>query len=277
MTVVPPRRHASAVQGHAPRAAGAPPLPSALHALPLRERSLKERSVAFLDYLDDFERSLPEKPLARVLAEAGGPQRVAVVVVDVINGFCVAGPLASSRVGSIVPFIEQLLEAAHSAGVQALAVLRDNHSPQSPEFAQFGAHCIAGTAEAALVSQLAQLPFAGSFVDVPKNATSAWAGATHFPTWVAEQQAVGINTFVVVGDCTDLCVYQTAMPLKLASNAADKAIRVIVPAACVATYDLTPGAAARAGAQPHDGDLLHAVFLYHLHLNGVEVVRSLIP
>ena len=29
------------------------------------------------------------------------------------------------------------------------------------------------------------------------------------------------------------------------------------------------------GAMPHDGDLLHAVFLYHLQLNGVQVVRRL--
>ena len=27
---------------------------------------------------------------------------------------------------------------------------------------------------------------------------------------------------------------------------------------------------------PHDGDLLHAVFLYHLQLNGVQVVRRLV-
>jgi len=29
------------------------------------------------------------------------------------------------------------------------------------------------------------------------------------------------------------------------------------------------------GAMPHDGDLLHGVFLYHMAPNGVEVVARL--
>jgi hypothetical protein len=29
------------------------------------------------------------------------------------------------------------------------------------------------------------------------------------------------------------------------------------------------------GALPHDADLLHQVFLYHMALNGIETVRSL--
>ncbi|MGH2351742.1 MAG: cysteine hydrolase family protein [Chloroflexota bacterium] len=237
---------------------------------------LAERSRAFLDYLDRFLDSLPERSLADVIAQAGGPERVAVVAVDVVNGFCTTGPLASDRVGAIVPPSESLLRAAHAAGVRAMAVLRDSHDPQAPEFAQFAPHCIAGTAESALVEPLAGLPFAGSFFDVPKNATSAWAGATRFASWVAEQEQAGVNTFVVVGDCTDLCVYQTSMPLKLSANARNRALQVIVPANCVDTYDLEVETARGLGALPHDGALLHAVFLYHLQLNGVQVVARLV-
>ena len=93
---------------------------------------------------------------------------------DVVNGFCVEGPLAGPRVGAIVPPIERLLRAAHAAGVRAFAVLRDSHTPDAPEFQQFGPHCLAGTTESQLVRELAALPFAGTFTDIPKNATSAW-------------------------------------------------------------------------------------------------------
>ena len=31
------------------------------------------------------------------------------------------------------------------------------------------------------------------------------------------------------------------------------------------------------GALPHDGDLLHRLFLYHMALNGIRVVRELSP
>ena len=236
---------------------------------------LRQRSAAFLDYLDVFVAGLQDEPLARVIERAGGPSRVAVIAVDVVNGFCVEGPLASERVGKIVPPIARLLQQAHDAGVRAFAVLRDSHAPDAPEFAQFGPHCIQGTAESALVEELARLPFAGAFTDVPKNATSAWAGATALQAWVAEREAAGVAAFVVVGDCTDLCVYQTAMPLKLSANARNRPLTVVVPADCVDTYDLPVVTARSLGVPPHDGDLLHAVFLYHLHLNGVQVVRRL--
>jgi nicotinamidase-related amidase len=238
--------------------------------------ALRERSAAFLDYLDTWLQSLPDASLSQILDEAGGPARVAVVAVDVVNGFCVTGALASERVGQIVAPIRELFQAAHGAGVRTFAVLRDSHSPEAAEFAQFPPHCVAGAPESALVADLAGLPFAGSFADVPKNAINTWAGARRFPSWVAEQEARGVSTFVVAGDCTDLCVYQEAMMLKLAANAQDRAIDVIVPAACVETYDLPVETARTIGALPHDGDLLHAVFLYHLQLNGVRVVRRIV-
>src|SRR5687767_15935135 len=108
---------------------------------------LRERSAAFLDYLDELTRTLPPVSLDDVVREAGGAQHVAIVAVDVVNGFCVEGPLASERVGAIVAPIRRLLEEAHARGVDRVAVLRDSHTEDAPEFAQFGPHCLEGTAE----------------------------------------------------------------------------------------------------------------------------------
>jgi nicotinamidase-related amidase len=203
----------------------------------------------------------------------------------VVNGFCVEGPLAGPRVAAIVPKIERLLRDAHTVGVRSFAVLRDSHAAGSPEFEQFGPHCLAGTAESQLVRELASLPFASSFADVPKNATSAWVddGGSidhtheHMVNWMTRQESLGVSTFIVVGDCTDLCVYQTAMPIKLTANARNREVTVVVPASCVDTYDLPVPVAQQIGARPHDGDLLHAVFLQHMALNGIRVVRSIVP
>ncbi|NBR71997.1 MAG: rod shape-determining protein, partial [Proteobacteria bacterium] len=41
----------------------------------------------------------------------------------------------------------------------------------------------------------------------------------------------------------------------------------------VDTYHLPVDIAGTVGAMPHDGDLMHATFLYHLRLNGIEVIR----
>ena len=82
-----------------------------------------------------------------------------------------------------------------------------------------------------------------------------------------------IDTFVV-GDCTDVCAYQLAMHLRLRSNAHGYAQRV-VPADCAQTYDMPVDTVTELGIMPHDGDLMHALFLCQMALNGIEVVRSL--
>jgi nicotinamidase-related amidase len=237
---------------------------------------LARRSAPFLDYLEAFVAGLPERRLADVIEQAGGPDRVAIILVDVVNGFCRFGALASERVGAIVPPIVELLRAAYDAGVSRVAVFRDSHTPNALEFEQFAPHCVAGTPESALVDEVAGLPQAAGYYDVPKNSISPWLGHDDFVDWANEQEASGVNTFIVVGDCTDLCVYQTAMPFKLRGNQVDRRVTVIVPARAVDTYDLPVEVARGLGAMPHDGDLLHAVFLYHLQLNGVQVVRELV-
>jgi hypothetical protein len=52
---------------------------------------------------------------------------------------------------------------------------------------------------------------------------------------------------------------------------------VIVPVDCVDTYDLPVETAQKIGATPHSAEILHLVFLYHMMLNGVEVVTEITP
>ena len=65
------------------------------------------------------------------------------------------------------------------------------------------------------------------------------------------------------------------MYLKLQANARNEKSRVILPVDCVDTYDLPVHVANDIGAIPHDGDLLHYIFLYHMMLNGIEVVAMI--
>ena len=60
--------------------------------------------------------------------------------------------------------------------------------------------------------------------------------------------------------------------MKLRANAAGRRVRVIVPEDCVDTYDMPVPLAQQLGIMPHDGDFHHRFFLYHMALNGVEVV-----
>ena len=84
-----------------------------------------------------------------------------------------------------------------------------------------------------------------------------------------------VDTFIVVGDCTDLCIYHLAMYLKADGNEKQSDRRVIVPANCVDTYDTPVKTARDLGAFPHDADLIHKLFLNHMALNGVEVYKRI--
>jgi nicotinamidase-related amidase len=130
---------------------------------------------------------------------------------------------------------------------------------------------MAGTREAETIPGLSGLPFSGRFRIVHKNSISSAIG-TELDDWLSANRK--IDRFIVVGDCTDLCVYQLAMHLKLTANAAGFHRTVIVPADCVDTYDMPLDRAGELGVPPHDADVLHALFLYHLFLNGVEVIAG---
>jgi nicotinamidase-related amidase len=237
--------------------------------------SVKERAgVDFLEWLDGWLAALPEARLREeVISPAGGPDAVAVVCVDMLIGFCSEGRLASPRVGGLIPGIVDLFTRAHALGIRNFVLTQDSHPADAPEFREFGPHCITGTREAEAVPELLALPFAREFTVIPKRSLSA-AETPEFSAWLTAHAS--LRRVIVVGDCTDLCVYQAAMHLRLRANAAgDRGFEVVVPADCVQTYDLPVETAQRFGALPHDGDLMHRLFLYHLALNGVQVTRSL--
>jgi nicotinamidase-related amidase len=208
------------------------------------------------------------------LAEAApDPTKAAVISTDMIVGFCHKGALASERVGSLVEPIADLFRRTHAHGIRDFVLLQDTHDEATPEFRAWPVHCVRGTDESETVPELASLPFASEFTIIPKNSLAPGFGTT-FEDWLSDHP--NLSTAIVVGNCTDLCVYQLAMYLRLRANALNLGgLEVIVPADCVDTYDLPPEAAAQSGAMPHPGQFFHEVFLYHLGLNGVRVVRSL--
>lgn len=228
------------------------------------------KSDLFLDWLAGWEEGLPEARLAEIVSD---PERVALLSVDLTRGFCCEGPLASPRVAGIVPAVVRLFRRAYDLGVRHFLLPQDTHDPDAIEFSAYPPHAVGGTAESETVDELKALPLSDLFVVIPKNSVSCDLGTDLGPWLDAHPRA---TTFIVTGDCTDICVYLLAMYLRLRANVLGlREVRVIVPADCVQTYDMPVDKAAELGALPHDGDLLHRVFLYHMALNGIEVVGHL--
>ncbi len=232
--------------------------------------TLIEQSRPFLNYMVDWKENLKPLPINELVN--GQPDNVAVISVDVINGFCYEGPLASPRVADIVEPIAMLFSHSHAAGVRNFILTQDAHPENAVEFENFPPHCIRGTSESDTVSAFKALPFFDSFQVMPKQSLNSAIG-TDFEAWLEAHPQV--DTFVTVGDCTDLCTYQLAMHLKMRANVKNEKIRIVLPVNCVDTYDMPVTTAKEIGAVPHDGNLLHYIFLYHMMLNGVEVVSEI--
>jgi nicotinamidase/pyrazinamidase len=174
------------------------------------------------------------------------------IVVDVLNGFCKQGNLASPRCDAAIPAIQRIAEERKRAGDQ-LIFLADTHDPDDLEFEMFPVHCVRGTAEAEVVAELQPLVSADNLVR--KRRYSGF-----FETDLeARLKAARPHEVRVVGVCTDICVMHTVADLR------NRDYRVIVPAEAVATFD-APG---------HPGDEVQRWSLAHLAgVLGARVVGA---
>lgn len=236
---------------------------------------LVNESRPFLAWLVDWYNSRPTLSLSEILeGMENDPGRIAVLAVDVTAGFCSEGPLSSTRVGSIVDPIARLFTRAYELGVRHFVLPQDTHSENAVEFKSFPAHCIRGTGESVTMLELRNKPFSDLFHVIEKNSISSSID-TALDAWLAGNPQV--TTFLVVGDCTDFCVYQLAMHLRLRANARNLPdVRVIVPVAGVDTFDTPLDIAEELGAMPHHGDLMHLIFLFSMAQNGVEIVAGVV-
>ena len=226
-------------------------------------------SQPFLKFLAKWQANLPSITLNQAIPN---PNQTAIICVDMINGFCHFGALSSPRVHSIIEPVMELFQRAQAAGVPHFLLTQDTHEPDAVEFGQFPPHCVRGTLEAETIPEIRSLPFFDQIVLFEKNSIQSGLN-TGLNEWLAANPQV--ETFILVGDCTDLCIYQLAMHLRLDANTRQLQRRVILPAECSQTYDLSVPVAKQIGAMPHDGNLLHSIFLYHMALNGVEVVAEI--
>jgi nicotinamidase-related amidase len=211
-------------------------------------------------HLNDLETWLGKlEPLKLQTLE---PQHTAVLSVDVIEGFCRVGPLASPRVEAIIPKVVGLIQDAQAHGIHDIAFIQDTHPQNAEEFSAYPPHCIEGTLEARAVHEFEALPNWESYAHFEKNSISSLE-STKLVAWL--EQRPQIKNIICVGDVTDLCLYSLAIGVKLRSLAQGLGQRIIVPENCVQTWD----------SPDHPGDLYHAMFLFQLKRNGVEVVRAI--
>lgn len=226
----------------------------------------------YFEYLNEWLHSLEVLRFEDLAADGKDAHKIAVMSTDLTKCFTSVGRLASPRIAAIVPNVVKLFEEAYAGGVRDFLLTQDSHPKDSIEFEAFGEHCVKGSPEAETVDELANLPFADLFVVMLKDSLNPAVG-TDVNKWVDERPK--LESIIVTGDCTDICVYQLAMYLKIRSAQMHRRLDIIVPENCVQTYHFGVEEAKAAGVMPHDGDINHLVFLYHMALCGIHVVSKI--
>jgi nicotinate phosphoribosyltransferase len=147
-----------------------------------------------------------------------------VLVIDMLRGFLEEGyPLyCGARARRIISNIQGLLERELAQGSKIFFIC-DHHDPDDLEFKMFPPHCVAGSAEAEVIPELAKYP--GEII--AKKRYSAFYG-TNLEEKLKQLKP---EKLIVCGVCTDICVCHTV------ANARNRDYPVEVPVDCVASFD----------------------------------------
>lgn len=211
------------------------------------------------------------------------------VVVDIVNGFATVGagalapPAPDAQIAGMVDQAAALAWRFAEDGRPLLAFL-DTHIPGKPE-PPYPPHCEQGSGEERLVPELAWLEGHPAATLVRKDCINGFVGAIDPATgrnavleWV---NAHRLESVLVVGICTDICVMDFVLTLLSARNhglmPSLSEVAVFEPGC--ATYDL-PLALARDLGLPdtaaHPQTLTHHAGLYFMASRGARLVDKVV-
>jgi nicotinamidase-related amidase len=186
--------------------------------------------------------------------------KTVIVIIDMIKGFAIEGALSSKRVTRLIEPIAGLIEMSKGA---KKVFLCDRHSENSSEFLSYLPHAIQGTEEALIVDELYALQDELSSV-IFKNSTNGMMTKEMRHYLEANPE---IKHFIIVGDCSDICVLQFALGLRAYYNEKNIQKDVIVPMAMVDTFNLLD--------TQHDAGLMNLFTFYNMKMNGIMLARDI--
>lgn len=239
-----------------------------------------------MKFIDQLRAELPIQTSPLDLSS----RQVGLVIVDEVNGFCTvgAGNLAPSQpnaqIAGMVERTEHLARRFTERRWPILAFL-DTHEPGKPE-PPYPPHCEIGTGEENLVPQLIWLESDPHTTLIRKDCINGFVGAmeaTHGShghghgtshnrcvDWINGHR---LNTILVTGICTDICVMDFVLTMLSARNhglmPSLKEIAVLEQGC--ATYDLPKSVAASLGlpeTATHPQLATHHMGLYFMASRG---------
>lgn len=229
------------------------------------------------DLLTSLSKELPIATVPFSLAE----RRAGLVIIDEQNGFATvgAGPLApaepNAQVAKMIEETDRLCRMFMNHHLP-MAVFLDYHYPDRPE-PPYPPHCIAGSGEEDLVPELQWLANAPRVTEFRTDCINDFVGSIDLATgrnqiveWVNDHR---LDSIIVVGICTDICVAEFVTTMLSARNHRMMPMLkdVVVYEPGCATYDLPKHRAAALGrpeTAAHPQHLAHHLGLYLMASRG---------
>lgn len=180
--------------------------------------------------------------------------KTALFIVDINNGFAKEGALYSDRIKSLINPIYEFVKPLEDK-LNKIIAFTDTHEKDSVELNSYPVHCLSDSEECKVVDELLDIK---NLEIIPKNSTN---GFFSMDINILDD----IDNVVVVGDCTDICIYQFAVTLKAYFNEKNINKNIVVPMNLVDTYNIP---------FVHPGDLLNVVFLNSMVQNGVKLIKK---
>ncbi|MFR3370629.1 MAG: isochorismatase family cysteine hydrolase, partial [Clostridioides difficile] len=166
--------------------------------------------------------------------------KTALFIIDVNNGFARQGALYSPRVESLIKPIEMFTKKI-SNKLNKVIAFTDSHTPKSIELLSYPVHCLENDVESELVDELKSIE---NLQILPKNSTNGFFALENL-------DFDNIDNIIIVGDCTDICIYQFAITLKSYFNQHNIEKNIVVPMNLVDPYDIP---------NVHPAEILNLVF-----------------
>ncbi len=177
-------------------------------------------------------------------------------IVDMNNGFAKQGSLYSPRVEKLINPIEVFTKNICNKLNRVIA-FTDSHTENSIELLIYPTHCLENSIESDIVDELKDI---SNLEIIAKNSTNGFFALNNI-------NFENIDNIIIVGDCTDICIYQFAITLKSYFNQNNIDKNIIVPMNLVDTYDIP---------HVHSAELLNIVFLNSMIQNGINVVKEIL-
>lgn len=183
----------------------------------------------------------------------------ALIVIDMVNGFCKEGVMADVQSMEVVPLQKKLIENYLDSKDGVVIFVKEAHTENAAEFKDFPRHCVEGESEAMIIEELQ--PYVRDSFVIGKNSTSFMV-VPEFKSLIDKMNQ--LENVMGCGVCIDICVPNGMIPMKNYFNENNREVEVIVNMDASETYN----------SPTHNRNEYRGMISKIMRLNGIKVISN---